>query len=461
MTIIRESIYPKFQDHPVISTDSRKIPPGCLFFALKGENFNGNLFARQALDQGAAFAIIDEPQATTDPRLAVDPQLADVPRLTDDPGLTDVPRLTDDPRYILVPDVLETLQQLALHHRRQFTIPVIAITGTNGKTTTKELINTVLSRKYKTTSTQGNLNNHIGVPLTLLAMNRATEIAIIEMGANHPGEIDLLCRIAEPGFGIITNIGKAHLEGFGGYEGVIRTKTELYRYLQSNQGKIFVNKDNPLLMEHACKGIAATYGAPPADTALGAMSASPCVEMEVLPLNLPPYPIRSKLYGGYNATNILAAAAIGQYFGVSSAEIAAAIGSYESSNNRSQVLQTASNLLIMDAYNANPSSMEAAIETFAAADYKNKVVILGDMLELGEDTDSEHLALMERVATHKFAEVYLVGPTLTRLNTRRENTCFNDSELAAIWFSHHKLQDNTVLIKGSRGIRLESIAPLL
>ncbi len=461
MTISPESIYPIFQEHPVISTDSRKVPSGCLFFALKGDNFNGNLFARQALEQGAAFAVIDEPQANDSTHPQGDTQLI------------------DDPRYILVNNVLEFLQQLARYHRRQLSIPVIAITGTNGKTTTKELVNAVLSAKFRTTATQGNLNNHIGVPLTLLSVTAATEIAIIEMGANHPGEIDLLCRIAEPGFGLITNIGKAHLEGFGGYEGVIRTKTELYRYIHANKGTLFINKDNPLLMEHAAGtsqvtyGAAAgqatydagtrqaTYGVPPANLAMTTMQATPCVEMEIVPHDQPAYSIKSKLYGGYNAPNILAAVTIGHYFGISSPAIAAAIGSYEPSNNRSQIMKTATNVLILDAYNANPSSMEAAVTTFAAAGYEDKTVILGDMLELGDETDTEHTRLMELVAEQKFTRVYLVGPAFTRLNTRRENTCFGDSELASLWFTHNKLQGSTILIKGSRGIRLEIIVETL
>ncbi len=427
MIISQESIYSKFQEHPVISTDSRKIPPGCLFFALKGENFNGNLFARQALSQGAAFAVIDEEQ------------------------------IPSDPRFLVVENVLETLQKLAHHHHRQSAVIVIAITGTNGKTTSKELINAVLSKKFRTTATQGNLNNHIGVPLTLLAINRETEIAIIEMGANHPGEIDFLCRLAEPDYGLITNIGKAHLEGFGGYDGVIRTKTELYRYIRDNGGTLVVNKDNPLLMKHAAGIPAITYGKPPAMVSMNSVSANPFVEMELSTEACAAYFIKSKLYGGYNAQNILAAACIGEHFGVESEKIVEAIESFEPSNNRSQILKTTSNLLIMDAYNANPSSMEAAITTFSLTSYENKVVILGDMRELGEETDSEHLRLLEFVAGKKFSEVYLVGPVFTRLNTHRENHCFDDSDLAAIWFTHHPIEGCTILIKGSRGIRLETV----
>lgn len=431
MISITESIYQKFQEHPVISTDSRKISPGCLFFALKGDNFNGNLFALKALEQGASFAITDE---------ALHPS---------------------DPRVFLVDDVLTTLQQLALMHRRKFDIPVIAITGTNGKTTTKELINTVLLKKFNTTATAGNFNNHIGVPLTLLTITPATEIAIIEMGANHPGEIDQLCRIAEPNHGIITNIGKAHLEGFGNLEGVILTKTELYRYIRENRGTLFVNKDNPLLTQRASGTGVITYGTAPATLALTAFSADPYVKMEVKPEQQPAYTITSQLYGSYNTDNILAAAAIGHFFGVEASQIAEAVAHYIPANNRSQIVKTDSNLLIMDAYNANPTSMEAALESFASSGYENKVVILGDMLELGEDADEEHLKILEMLADKDFSAIYLIGPTFTRLNTRRETICFQNTELATLWFSHHPPKNNTILIKGSRGIKLETLTPAL
>jgi len=422
-----KTIYQKFREHPGISTDSRRITSGSLFFCLQGANFNGNHFARQALEQGAAFAVIDEAAYST------------------------------HPGCILVKDVLETLQEIARIHRRRFNIPVIAITGTNGKTTTKELIHVVLSREFRTIATQGNLNNHIGVPLTLLTLKHDTQIAIIEMGANHRGEIDQLCRIAEPNHGIITNIGKAHLEGFGGYEGVISTKTELYRFIASVHGKLFIDKDNPLLTGNAAGCSIVTYGSPRADLELISSSAKPYVEMQIRQGKKNLRTLHTRLYGGYNTKNILAAACIGRYFGVPAAAIVQAIESYEPANNRSQIIRTEANLLVMDAYNANPSSMEAAINTFAEADYENKTVILGDMLELGDETDHEHTKVMELLAGKKFREVYLVGPVFTRLNTRRENICFNDSELASLWFEHSKPTGSTILIKGSRGIKLENL----
>lgn len=431
MTCITESIYQRFQEYPVISTDSRKISPGCLFFALKGDTFNGNHFALKALEQGASFAIIDE---------AI---------------------LPSDPRLILVDDVLCSLQEIALMHRRKYSIPVIAITGTNGKTTTKELINAVLSQKFRTTATQGNFNNHIGVPLTLLNITPDTGIAIIEMGANHRGEIDQLCRIAEPNHGIITNIGKAHLEGFGNLEGVIMTKTELYRFIQANRGILFVNKDNPLLTRHASGDGVVTYGTAPATLGLTTFTADPYVKVDVKPEHQPAYTITSQLYGGYNTGNILAAAAIGHFFGVEANQIAAAIAHYTPANNRSQIVKTDSNTLIMDAYNANPTSMEAALESFASSGYENKVIILGDMLELGEDADAEHLRILELITGKDFTEIYLIGPTFTRLNTRRETICFQNTELANLWFNHHKPKNNTILIKGSRGIKLETLTPTL
>ena len=338
---------------------------------------------------------------------------------------------------------------------------MIAITGTNGKTTTKELIQAVLSKKYQTLATTGNLINHIGVPLTLLKLRPETEIAIVEMGANHPGEIDLLCRIAEPTHGIITNIGKAHLEGFGGYEGVINTKTELYRFLKPRQGIAFVNTGNPLLVQH-------TDG----------MKVIPYETIQTTSIDEQTYPenpylklgikidekeiiLSTKLFGRYNAENIIAAACIGNFFGVAPEKIKEAIESYQPLNNRSQVLQTQSNLLILDMYNANPSSMEMALQDFSGSTNARKVLILGDMLELGGECDKEHKQILELVEKLGFTEVYLVGPVFTRLNTKREWLCFQDSELARIWLDYHRLSDATILIKGSRGIKLEKLADLL
>lgn len=425
------NIYSKFLAHPIVSTDSRKVKPGSIFFALKGESFNGNEFAGRALESGAAYAIVDDSGYVV------------------------------NESCILVDDVISTLQALSKYHRLQFNIPVIAITGTNGKTTTKELICRVLSKKYRTLATQGNLNNHIGVPLTLLSLTSDTEVAIIEMGANHPGEIDFLCNLAQPGYGLITNIGKAHLEGFGSFEGVIRTKTELYQFLQKHGGEIFLNNEDELLKEHSMGIKTIRYGSSPADLACNNIFADPFLAMNLRLRDGSSLQIESKLYGRYNAGNILAAACIGQYFKVPPEEIKSAIEEYQPGNNRSQISKTEHNLLILDAYNANPSSMTAAIETFVASAYPEKSVILGDMLELGQDSDQEHLKILDLVDQHSFKHVYLVGPIFTRLNSKRENICFQDSGLAKMWFEHHKLENASVLLKGSRGIRLEKLVDVL
>ncbi|MCX6279743.1 MAG: UDP-N-acetylmuramoyl-tripeptide--D-alanyl-D-alanine ligase [Bacteroidetes bacterium] len=426
-----ETIYSRFLENPAISTDSRNIKPGSLFFALHGENFNGNDYAIRAIEDGASCAIVDDS------------------------------KYAGKDGFIVVNNVLESLQQLALHHRRKFKIPVIAITGTNGKTTTKELVNAVLSRKFKTLSTSGNLNNHIGVPLTLLKLNQETEIAVIEMGANHPGEIDFLCQIAAPGFGIITNIGKAHLEGFGSFEGVIRTKTEMYRYIREKKGTIFINSSDTLLQEHSSGISNVSYGAAPANLVSLEMNAEPFARVSMLFPGNQKATIQSNLYGLYNSYNILAAACIGQYFGVSTAEIKTAIEGYHPVNNRSQVVNTGKNILILDAYNANPCSMAAALSSFEGSSYPEKTVILGDMLELGSAADEEHRRILESLDMFNFQHVYLVGSVFTRINTRREFICFHDSDLAKMWFEHHRIENSTILIKGSRGIRLEKVVETL
>ena len=424
-------LYAIFLEHPVVATDSRQVIPGSLFFALTGDSFNGNKFAAAALAQGAAYAVVDEAEYAL------------------------------DDHFILVENVLETLQELARYHRMQFNIPVVAITGTNGKTTTKELTCAVLSEKYQTLATKGNLNNHIGVPLTLLKLTNETEIALIEMGANHPGEIDFLCRIAQPGFGLITNIGKAHLEGFGGYEGVIRTKTELYRFLKEKNGTVFLNKQDELLVEHAIGMNTATYGTIPANPGTILTTSDPFVTLYLRFCDGHELTIETKLYGRYNETNILAAAAVGHHFGVSPGQIKAALEDYEPDNNRSQVTRTETNLLILDAYNANPSSMEAALSNFAESGYPEKALILGDMLELGASSDEEHRHIMELIDRLGLTRVFLIGPVFTRLNTRRETMCFHDSELARMWLDHHRVTNSTILIKGSRGIRLEKLVDVL
>ena len=420
-----------FLQHQGISTDTRKIVPGTLFFALKGDHFNGNRFAENALKAGADYAIVDDDQ------------------------------LPFHEHFIHVPDVLKALQELAAYHRRQFQVPVIAITGTNGKTTTKELCNSVLSEKFKTIATAGNLNNHIGVPLTLLSITKETEIAIIEMGANHPGEIDFLCNLADPGFGIITNIGKAHLEGFGSIEGVIQTKTELYRYLKNNNGMIFLNTDNQVLVSHSGGIRAVTYSTGnAANLRASDITADPFVQMKLVSDH---HEIRiiSQLYGLYNAENIMVAATMGFHFGIEPVKIKNAIESYLPSNNRSQVLQTKHNQVIMDAYNANPSSMELAIKGFEKTSSRNRVLILGDMLELGMESENEHKKILELVKQKGILDVYLVGPEFSKINTETVWHCFFDCELAGLWIAHHPFQDSTILIKGSRGMKLEALIPVL
>jgi len=424
-------LYTIFLEHPVISTDSRKIEPGCLFFALRGESFNGNQFVAKAMAEGASFAIVDDPSAQI------------------------------NERCILVENVLTSLQNLARHHRRQFSIPLIAITGTNGKTTTRELCNAVLSEKYITLSTLGNLNNHIGVPLTLLRLRPDTQIAVIEMGANHPGEIDFLCNIALPAYGLITNVGKAHLEGFGSFEGVIRTKTELYRFLKSRGGQVFVNQDDPFLMEHATDLEKITYGLTSGELSAQSLFSDTYLKLDLVFKDQLQVTVNSHLYGKYNADNMMAAACIGQHFGVEPEKIREAVENYRPVNHRSQIMQTSANLLILDAYNANPSSMRQAIENFAESSSPNKTLVLGDMAELGEASFPEHEAILQLIDEKGFSSVFLVGPIFTMLNTKRENTCFHDSEMARLWFDHHRLKDATILLKGSRKIGLEKIIETL
>jgi UDP-N-acetylmuramoyl-tripeptide--D-alanyl-D-alanine ligase len=352
-----EDLYQLFTKHPVISTDSRNVATNALFFALKGEKFNGNRYASTALENGASYAVIDEPLS----------------------------KLSD--RFILVDNVLATLQELSRFHRLQLKVPIIAVTGTNGKTTTKELIIFVLSKRFRVTATKGNLNNHIGVPLTLLSMNHETQIGIVEMGANHPGEIAALCEIALPDFGLITNVGKAHLEGFGTFEGVKNTKAELYRFIGRRGGKIFVNTSNSHLTKMSEDTDAFAIGYRTSREGYGiegeVVNSSP---MLVLKAKFPKgwLYFKTNLAGSYNLENAMAAICIGNYFGITPLEICEALESYKPSNNRSQFIRTAENQLLMDAYNANPTSMEAALESFRKFDAPLKGVILGDMFELGE-----------------------------------------------------------------------------
>jgi len=433
-----KQLYSLFIQNPSICTDTRNIFPNSIFFALKGGNFNANEFAEQAINAGCSIAVIDEA------------------------------KYKKDNRYIVVSDVLKTLQNLANYHRQQLKIPIIAITGTNGKTTSKELVYAVLSQKFNVQATKGNLNNHIGVPLTLLSITNKHEIAIVEMGANHQGEIAELCSIAQPDYGMITNIGKAHLEGFGSYEGVIKAKSEMYTHIKKTGGKLFVNADNPLLNELSSGISQITFGISEIVDFKGKfIESNPFVKLKCksksdhTPINQKPI-IQTQLVGSYNFENILAAACIGYYFKLSEEQIKNGIENYIPSNNRSQVIQTEHNLLLLDAYNANPSSMNAAIENFAQMDKPNKMVILGDMLELGADSKKEHEVIVALLKQKKITNILLVG-TLFKESAKLLDTAFtfeNSDELAD-YLKHNQKQNFTVLIKGSRGMRLEKITPLL
>lgn len=424
--IATEQLYEKFKTYPVICTDTRNIIPGSIFFALKGASFNGNTFAAQALEGGAAFAIVDEATAVT------------------------------SDRCLLVPDVLEALQQLARHHRRQFTIPVIAITGSNGKTTSKELISTVLAAKYNTLFTKGNLNNHIGVPLTLLGLTSAHEMAVIEMGANHQGEIDLLCKIAEPDYGIITNIGKAHIEGFGGVEGIVKGKTEMYNWIRSRNGMLFVNYNDELLSEKAAGIRSSTYGTTPgADVYAVHAEAEPMVHFQWTAAGSGNHEIRSQVVGLYNLPNFLAAVCIGLHFGVAADTISRALENYVPANSRSQLISKGSNTILLDAYNANPSSMQAALDNFAQMKAEHKLLILGDMLELGDASAYEHRRVVAALAEKGFSNYLLVGPLFSK--TGNPENCFPDAKAAAEKLKTLAPEHTLILIKGSRGIRLEQV----
>lgn len=425
------TLYQYFQANPVVSTDSRKITSGCIFFALKGGNFNGNLYAEKAIEAGAAYAVIDE-----------------------------IAYQKDD-RFLLVADVLKCLQQLANYHRLQFEIPILAITGSNGKTTTKELLSGVLNSYYRTHFTKGNFNNHIGVPLTLLAMPTDTEIAIIEMGANHPGEIDELCQIAEPTHGLITNIGKAHLDGFGGLEGVKQTKSELYRFLIQQEGFAFVNKEEAFLSDLAQNNQCIYYQSA-AETELQKspyqftfLGADPYVSLAFLSEEGNLIRLTSQLIGTYNFNNIMTAVAVGKYFKVPSQLIQKAIENYQPTNNRSQIVKKDSNTYILDAYNANPTSMRAALDNFEQMQAPHKIAILGDMLELGKYSLSEHQIMLDYAHSKTLNQVISVGSEFEQVPTNHLH--FATANELKVWLDNQNFKNHLFLIKGSRGIRLESI----
>ena len=407
-----DNLYKIFQQHPQITTDSRKILRGCLFFALKGETFNGNTFAEKALADGAAYAIIDEAE------------------------------FKKNDQYILVPDVLKALQQLATHHRRQFDFPVIGIAGSNGKTTTKELVAAVMSAQYNALFTKGNLNNHIGVPLTLLELNAEHEVAIIEMGANHQEELWELCEIAEPTHGLITNIGKEHLEGFGGLEGVKKGESEIYRWLAQHNGTVFVNTDEPFLEEllpheglhivHYMRHHAPSLDNKPYEITLE--SAEPYLKVGFLNSKGEMLHAQSHLIGDYNFGNLSTAIAIGKYFKVPTLKVKQAIENYKPSMNRSQVLSLKSGAtVILDAYNANPTSMQHALRSLAQMPQKNKIAIIGDMFELGEYSEAEHRETLEIAKSLNFRELVTVGSQFFNVNTEG-GLKFEKTADAKLWF---------------------------
>lgn len=423
-----EKIYQHFSQTCLISTDSRKIEKGCVFVALKGEKFDGNDFAYQvARDNIAACVIADR---------------------------KDLPQ---HERLFIVNDSLEALQQLATLHREKHNIPLIGITGTNGKTTTKELVAAVLSQKYNTVFTQGNFNNHLGVPLTLLQINDSTELAVVEMGANHPYEIDFLCKIAKPDYGIITNIGKAHLQGFGSFDGVIKTKKEIYDYLKEHKGKIFLNIDNELLRNLAADADSYTYGKNPnADIKAEIVSANP-----YLTIKWDDSTIKTRLVGDYNFENVLAAISVGSFFNIDKQIIINAIENYTPKNNRSQFIKTDKNEIVMDAYNANPVSMKHAINNFRNISTDNSLLILGDMGELGEDSEKEHQEIIHLINDLNFKDVILIGETFSKICKELNFNTFNNVESLIDHLRYNNLSGRKILVKGSHFIHLERLIDYL
>ncbi len=420
-----KDLYKLYLQYPSIKIDTRKLAKGDLFFALKGANFNGNNFAKAALDAGAAYVIVDEELNFNDKKI------------------------------IKTADVLLTLQQLAKHHREQFNIPFIAITGSNGKTTTKELVHAVLSTTYKTYTTEGNLNNHIGIPLTILKIKKNAEMAVIEMGANHQKEIEDYCLYTLPTHGLITNIGKAHLEGFGGIEGVRKGKGELFDFLKANHGTAFMNNDDNYLKEIST-GIkkVISYGTSEGSVTGRSISSSSFLEVEIIKgTNI--RTIKTQLVGEYNLLNVLAAVTIGKYFNVADEKIKSAIENYFPSNSRSQLIKKGSNIIILDSYNANPASMKAAIENFAQMSGINKILLLGSMMELGEESEKEHKRIIKLIDKYKWKAVVLVGDNFKNINNSYQQ--FANAEETKAWLKNQHLQDSQVLIKGSRSMQMEKV----
>lgn len=420
-----EELYHYYLQHPVITTDTRKIMAGNIFFALKGPRFNGNTFARQALNMGASYVVIDEPVAVSDPRI------------------------------IESGDALLTLQMLAKYHREQFNIPFVAITGSNGKTTTKELVNAVLCSIFTTYTTEGNLNNHIGIPLTILKIKTDAQLAVIEMGANNPKEIEGYCKYVQPTHGLITNFGKAHLEGFGSIEGVKRAKSELFAYLKDNNGTAFINADDESMMQMS-KGIKKiiTYGTVNADTTGKVLDSTSFLKLTVGG-NTIIDKLDTHLVGEYNLANVLASVAIGKYFNVTDDKIKRAIQNYVPANSRSQMIKKGSNTIILDAYNANPSSMTVAIENFAKMEGDSKILLLGGMMELGKESKNEHGQIINIIKQFPWYKVVLVGPQFKEIEHPYIN--LENSTEARTWLKEQHPENTLVLIKGSRSMQMEKI----
>jgi len=416
-----EKIYELYKKAYTVTTDSRTITPGCVFVALKGEHFDGNDFALKVAEEGIAACVIADRQ--------------------------DLPKRDG---VFVVEDSLKALQELAKLHREKLGLPVIGITGTNGKTTTKELVSAVLAKKYNIVFTQGNFNNQLGVPLTLLRIKPGTELAVVEMGASHPGDIDELTNLGEPNFGIITNIGRAHLRDFGGYEGVIKTKNEMYQYIAAHKGLLFVNKDNELLMGLANNINKVTYGTcSDADTQGRMLSANPYLSVE-----WNGHKIDTQLVGDYNFENVMAAICIGTYFKVAANDIVEALSSYCPTNNRSQVVETGKNRVIMDAYNANPTSMSHAIKNFRNICKNDNMLILGDMRELGEESEQEHKNILELLKELRFENVYLVGEEFSQVSENSGVSTFNDVEALIQHLASHPVSGKDILVKGSNSVHL-------
>lgn len=422
-------LYQKYRESGKVSTDTRQIAPGSVFFALKGDTFNANEFAAEALSKGASLAVVDEAKYAV------------------------------DERYFLVENSLLALQELARYHRGQLKIPVVGLTGSNGKTTSKELLNAVLSRKYKTYATKGNLNNHIGVPLTLLAIDNSVEIAIVEMGANHVGEIALLCSIANPTHGLITNIGKAHIGTFGGFENIIRAKSELYQHLITTHGQVFINSENEILSNMAKRFAKPLFYPAKGDYYHCELLASdPFLRIKAESGEA----ITTQLVGGYNFENAAAALCIGKFFGVDSAQANQAVAAYAPGNMRSQILKKGSNTIILDAYNANPSSMTAAIENLAGMKGEKKVAILGDMFELEQEAEAEHRAIGKLLKLKNFSQVYLCGKLMKSAQQELPSALlFEKKEDLMAELKRNPVSGSTILVKASRGIGLETIVEVL